>query len=127
MCIIIMIIVFGGLVILADYKSMKANLENELSRFSITSSQINGLNNEVRQYIDSATLFFENLDKHYLSADLEIKNRLLSWIFPQKLTIENIECRTPVVNNLYSLISPASKPLQGIKKGKLTCKSVNFP
>jgi site-specific DNA recombinase len=120
-------LVLDGLLDMTEYKSMKANLENELSRFRITSSQINGLNNEVRQYIDCATLFFENLDQHYLSADLEIKNRLLSWIFPQKLTIENIECQTPIVNNLYSLISTASKPLQGIKKGKLTCKTVNFP
>jgi hypothetical protein len=32
----------------------------------------------------------------------------------------------PILNNLYSLISPASKPLQGIKKRKIYIKKCKF-
>jgi site-specific DNA recombinase len=120
-------LVLDGMLDMAEYKSMKANLESELARFKIATSQLDSVNNEVRQFIEYSTLLFENIDQHYLSADLEMKIRLLGWMFPQKLTIENIESRTPITNNLYSLISNATLDYSQIKKGKSTSKNVNSP
>jgi site-specific DNA recombinase len=100
-----------------DYKGIKANIETEIADLKKATLTFTNYDNELTQYIRYATLTFENLDSAYLSANLEIKSRLLGWIFPQKFKLSNSNYPTLFVNPVLSLISPQAKGFAENKNG----------
>ncbi len=59
-----------------------------------------------------------HLDKFYLEASVEIKQKLVGLIFPEKLIFENDRVQTPKMNEIVSLIMLENKELDAIKKDR---------
>jgi site-specific DNA recombinase len=100
-----------------DYKGIKVNIETEIGDLKKSTITFTTFDNELTQYIQHSTQIFENLDSAYLSASLDIKARLLGWIFPQKIKLSNTDYPTLFVNPALALISPAAKDLAENKNG----------
>jgi site-specific DNA recombinase len=100
-----------------DYKGIKANIETEINELKKSTLTFATYDNELTRYIQHATQTFENLDSAYVSANLEIKSRLLGWIFPKKIELGNSDYPTLFINPVLTLISPAAKGLAENKNG----------
>lgn len=100
-----------------DYKGIKANIETEISELKKETLTFSVYDNEISRYIQHSTQIFENLDSAYLSANLDIKARLLGWIFPKKIQLSNSENPTLFINPVLTLISPKAKDLAEKKNG----------
>lgn len=100
-----------------DYKGIKANIENEIGDLKKATLTFSTFDNELTRYIQHSTQTFENLDSAYVSANLEIKSRLLGWIFPKKIQLSNSENPTLFINPVLTLISPQAKGLAENKNG----------
>jgi site-specific DNA recombinase len=73
--------------------------------------------NELTRYMQHSIFIFKNLDSACLSASLDIKHRLLSWIFPEKFKLSKEENPTLFINPALTLISPVAKGLAENKNG----------
>lgn len=93
-------LLLDGTISADDYKGIKANIETEIAELKKTSLAFTTYDNELTRYIQHSSLTFENLDSAYVSANLEIKSRLLGWIFLKKYNweIPNIQ---PFLLTLY--------------------------
>jgi hypothetical protein len=69
----------------------------------------------------------KQLDKFYDKASLDIKQKLVGLIFPEKLIFENDRLQTPKVNEMGSLIILENKHLETIKKGTKKNFSLSIP
>lgn len=64
----------------------------------------------------------EQLDEFYDKSSVEGKRYLISFLFQQKLTYENGNYRTPLMNNIAQHIYQENKELVTKKKGKRLLK-----
>ena len=62
------------------------------------------------------------LDILYLRSDIIVKRKLISSLFPQKLTIISGKIRTPKINEALALTTMINKHLQENKKGEKSNK-----
>ena len=59
-----------------------------------------------------------------MTSNVEIKQKILSSIFTEKIIFEDLRCRTPKVNEIISLIMLDTNDIQQIKKGSNRKKTI---
>lgn len=72
----------------------------------------------LQRIIAKATGMLTNLPKTYLNADSEGKRRLISSIYPQKLTFDGTQYRTVRMNEAVRVLGTLKAVFEGKKRGK---------
>ena len=75
-------------------------------------------NEDYQKYIDKGFALLENIDKHFVEADLAGKQHIIGSIFAEKLIFENNRYRTTKENQAVTLITTPGKGFKENKKGK---------
>ena len=68
--------------------------------------------------LDDCLDLLKNLHRHYAANDVEIKQRIIGSIFPEKLIFSKNEYRTTKLNEAFALICADNKPSNKNKNGK---------
>lgn len=80
--------------------------------------EIDSTDSNFMQYVKYGFSLLKDLRKYYEISSIEIKQKILSSIFPGKLIFEDNKCRTPKVNKVLKLLTSNINELGEIKKGK---------
>lgn len=104
------------------YKGEHIKIEQKLLELDVDISNLNTHQNETMKFVKYGIHFFKNMNIFFESADITIKQKLLSSIFCEKLIFENKSYRTPKLNKGIEFIFNNIKHLEGIKtkNGKLS-------
>ena len=100
-----------------DYKSMKENLNTELSRLAKEHMQLSLMDSNYSKYVSFGSNILQNLSEIYAKASIVTKQRIIGLTFPEKLKFIENEYRTFGMAKVLSLICPTLKELHEQKKG----------
>lgn len=75
--------------------------------------------------LDYAITLINNVEQYLEDAPIEVKKRLLSLIFPEKVEYDGKSFRTTKINAVLELIGNETKLLRGTKKDLPIDKSVS--
>ncbi len=75
---------------LTELDSQKLDLELQTSNFM--------------KYVEYGFSLLKDLDKYYQNASLEVKQKIISSIFPEKIIFDGEKCRTSEINKALALI-----------------------
>ena len=79
-------------------------------------TKLKGQESEFRKYVRYALPLLSDLPKYYGKAFLEVKQKVLSVLFPEKFEYENNEYRTARLNEVLYLMLVTNNDLQDTKK-----------
>ena len=103
-----------------EYKEMKIEIENSIVNETRNMIEISNSMASIDKKIIRNIELLANIKNTYLERDVEIKRRIISSMFPDKLVFEKNSVRTLFTNQLISLIINEGKPSSGSKKEKHT-------
>ena len=66
--------------------------------------------------LDYAITLINNVEQYFMDAPIEVKQRLLSLIFPEKVEFDGKTFRTTKINAVFDLINNETKQLRQQKK-----------
>lgn len=99
------------------YSELNQGIEDDIRHLK---SQIEGVQTSIRTNLnpklDYSISLIDNLDKYFEDAPIEVKQHLLSSIFPEKVEFDGISFRTTKYNSVLDLIYNETKQLRGTKK-----------
>ena len=101
-----------------EYKGIKNQLIPEIESLERKKIGILSTNEDYQKYIDKGFALLENIDKHFVEADLAGKQHIVGSIFAEKLIFENNRYRTTKENQAVTLITTPGKSFKENKKGK---------
>jgi site-specific DNA recombinase len=101
-----------------DYKEMKLEIEVKIKTLQIEISKHQQGVENMGGKLDACLDLLKNLHKYYVAGDTEIKQRIISSIFPEKLVFEKKAYRTTKLNEAFALICNDNKPSSKNKNGK---------
>ena len=102
---------------LADYKTMKTNLEADLESLHAKKLALPETNSEKEKFLSFCLENIETLGKAYANGTVREKQLLLSSIFEENLVFEENKYRTPKYNKIFSLLFSLDKGLRKNKNG----------
>ncbi len=102
----------------AEYKDIRNALTPEIESLERKKVSILTSEDDYQKYLDEGIPLLQNIDKHWLAADLAGKQHIVGSIFPQKLIFEKSSYRTIEENPVLSLIANASAVFSDSKKKK---------
>ncbi len=79
------------------------------------------------EYLSNSTSLISNIEFYYDECETEIKKKLISSIFPEKIYFENNKYRTTKMNEAFALIYSADKGYRKQKPGKNAGQSSMAP
>lgn len=103
-----------------DLREMKVQIQNEIERLTVEQNRLNKKNQDFTEQINFCVYLFSNIDKHYKVSNTEVKQKIISSIFPEKLIFENKEYRTTAINEIVKLICSNDRVSTGDKTEKHT-------
>ncbi len=103
-----------------EYKEMKVEIEVQLNKLGLEEDRFREGIENYNQVIDDSLEVLKTLGNYYKSKGTATKQRIVSSVFPEKLTFENNEYRTPKINRAVLLLCRVSSLSNGTKKGKHT-------
>ncbi len=107
------------------FTELKQSVEDEIHRVK---NQIEGVQAAIRTNLSPKLNYsislIDNLDRYFEDAPIEVKQRLLGSIFPEKVEFDGKSFRTNKYNAVLDLIYNETKQLRTIKKDLPTDKSV---
>lgn len=101
-----------------DYRQMKIDTTEEVQKLKAKVEYLNENTEDYTAQIDFFMQLFANLDVYYDTANIEVKQQIISSIFPEKLVFEQNKYRTDAVNDIIAELCANSEPSKGAKKGK---------
>jgi site-specific DNA recombinase len=87
----------------AEYSVAKKRYEENISNLKLQLSQQSIMKNEVKEYLDWALYFLENLTKHYHCSEVTVRQKIIGSIYPEKLYFSDGELRTKGKNSFIKL------------------------
>jgi hypothetical protein len=102
-----------------DYKEMKSDIE--ITKLQREKMKYKDGKENIGGKIDECVNLLANINKHYVSTPIAIKQRIISSIFPKKLIFENNNYRTSILIKYYHYKATKSRDLSKIKTGRLLC------
>ena len=87
-----------------DYKSMKARYTANINELKTKIEQLNSNKGDIEKHVNSGLNILQNLRNTYEKATTELKQKILGSIFPEKLSFDGKNCRTPKINSAILLI-----------------------
>ena len=92
-----------------EYRNIKSKIEPELEKLIRTKSKLNIKNPLEQEILEFGIYFLNNMADLFMVADLELKQRLIGSMFPEKLIFENNEYRTNIDDGILPLLLNTSK------------------
>jgi hypothetical protein len=105
---------------LVEFRSMKDSLDKDKRKIA---SELNALleqKDQMDKKIKDAIQLGKGLKSFYNNLDVNGKAKLLGSIFPEKLQIENGQCRTTIINPALLLVLRNTKCFEKKKAGHLS-------
>ena len=102
----------------AEYRNIRNAIVPEIECLEQMKVSLLTSKDDYRQYLDKGIPLLQNIDKHWLAADLEGKQRIVGSIFPEKLIFEKNSYGTKKENPVLSLIAAIAKGSSRSKKGQ---------
>ncbi|WP_395047170.1 recombinase family protein [Flavobacterium sp.] len=106
-----------------EYHSIKARIQGELNDWKFKKDDLSIDKSSFQKYFEFGLTFLFNAKEYYQKADLEIKQKIVGSIFPEKIIFHDNKYRTTQMNELLTLLTLNINELGGIKKEKATPKS----
>lgn len=103
-----------------EYKELKNEIENSIIIETRNMIEISNSISSIDKKIVRNLELLSNIKNTYTERDTEIKRRIISSMFPEKLIFEKNSVRTLFTNQLVSLILNDGKPSSNSKKEKHT-------
>lgn len=107
---------FDEVIDLTEYKRAKQRYQEQLDELSFRQMRIKFSKSHFQQYLDFGFSLLADLNRYYDEAPLEVKQKMLGSIFPEKLIYENKKCRTARPTPLLSILTMNINELGEIKK-----------
>ena len=105
-----------------SHKRMKDHYQHELWALQEHKKDLNVMDSSFNQYMKWGFSLLINLPEYYQNATLEIKQKMISSIFPEKLIFANGTYRTNRTNEVLSLLCSNDKGFSEKENGQ----EVNF-
>ncbi len=104
----------------SEYKDIRNALAPEIDTLERKKVALLTSEDDYQEYLDKGIPLLQNIDKHWLAADLAGKQRIVGSIFPQKLVFEKNNYRTIGENPVFALIAATGKgsSTSKMKKGQ---------
>lgn len=109
------------------HKRMTREANEKIKDLLKQKSQYLTIDSEYNKYLKVGLNLLENLDIYYSHADLDLKDKLISSIFPDRLIYQDGNYRTNGTDNIISLLSDSFTENGELKKGITTSKNEQFP
>ncbi|MFZ5515159.1 MAG: recombinase family protein [Candidatus Zhuqueibacterota bacterium] len=101
-----------------DYNTIKHRYEENIRELKIKISELEMQDSNYMKYVEYSFSLLGDLEGYYKKADVEVKDKIVSSIFPEKLIYEEKKYRTPKVNEVLSLLTKNINELGEIKNKK---------
>lgn len=88
-----------------DYNRIKQRIEEEEKQLIWKRTELDMEKSALKTYFDYGIPLLHNLKKYYSDASLEVKQKLVGSIFPEKLTFSEKKYRTTYTNELLTLLT----------------------
>ena len=99
------------------YTELNQGVDDDIRQLN---GQIKGVQTALRTNLtpelDYAISLINNVEQYFEDAPIEVKQRLLSLIFPEKVEFDGKSFRTKKINAVFELIDNETKQLRGTKK-----------
>lgn len=104
------------------FKSKDKELKDEIDKLKVEKGQLNEYEKDTQKFIKFGIHMIQNIGTMFEKASVNIKQKLLSSIFKEKLVFDGEKYRTPKLNKGIELITNTVKALELIKtkNGKLS-------
>ena len=109
---------FSKQIDISEYREVKARYKKKYEDLQRKKSELNSFDENLEDYLQFGVSFFEQLDKFYKSASVEIKQKMISSIFPEKLIFNDGNYRTPNDDSIIALITCNNRHLKSNEKEK---------
>ncbi len=103
----------------STYSKAKSRYESEINRFKDERARLLSVSSEFMNYIDYGFSLLYNLDGYYNEARVDVKQKILSSIFHEKLTFDGKTYRTLKRNEVFELLTSNINNLGAIKQQKV--------
>jgi site-specific DNA recombinase len=97
-------LMLDGEISTTDYKQMKGDIEESLTRLSIEENSLRHNAIDYTPQINFSVNFLCNIDSYYHLATIEGKQRIIGSIFPDKLVFHENKYRTTEINSIIWLL-----------------------
>lgn len=101
----------------SDYREIKKRYEDNINQLIRNRNSLEQVDHNFDAYLGFTYNLLKNLTTSYVHADLEVKQMIVSSIYPEKLVYENNQFRTPKINDALSLIYSNEDELQKMQMG----------
>lgn len=99
-----------------EFTKIKARYQEELDDLHLRHTRMRFSKSHFQQYLDFGFSLLNDLDRYFDEASLEVKQKMLGSIFPEKLIFDGNKCRTARPTPLLSLLTMNINELGEIKK-----------
>ena len=103
------------------YKKAKARYEQDISELLKRKAELESRDSNFLKYVNYGFSLLKDLPEYYLKANIEIKQKLISSIFAEKLVFEDKKYRTSQINEVLALLTSNINHL-GIPQNKQAIK-----
>lgn len=100
-----------------EYKSIKTRFEELNSKLKREKTGLELSDSSYGKYLKQNISMLRNMDQYFEKASLEIKQKIIGSMFPEKLVFENNQYRTKRVNEVIGLILMKDNALGAKNKG----------
>lgn len=100
-----------------EYKSMRNRYKGVIIDLKDKLGNIKQTKNGFEKYLTSGLSYMQNLSKTYMNSSIELKQKIIGSIFPEKMTFDGNQCRTQIINPAVLLILSIGKGL-GVNKNE---------
>jgi len=101
-----------------DYLQAKNRYEDSIKNLNLEKNQMEFVETNFNEYLKWGFCLMEHIQEHYQKAKIEVKQQIISSIYPENMFFSNGELRTKRINELIVLFSTASKGLKKNKNGQ---------
>lgn len=101
-----------------DFQRTKAGILNECAGFRNRINELRGIESGFAKYSRYGLSLLSNLAGYYEAASVDVKQRMIGSMFPEKLIIKDGKYRTNRPSDFLSLICSIDKGFSGIRKRK---------
>lgn len=103
-----------------EYVNIKTRLSVQTVELNNKISQLKTSNNEIMTYARSGMNLLANITETYSRSSIQMKHKIVGSIFPNLLSFDGKNCRTPKLNSIFALFASVDQGFDKMKKGQLT-------
>jgi len=92
-----------------EYKSMRNRYNSIIIDLKDKLGNIKQTKNGFERYLSSGLSYMQNLSKTYINSSVELKQKIIGSIFPEKMSFDGNQCRTQKINPAVLLILSIGK------------------